>query len=414
MGPSLTHRGQLPNRWVIAAAAVVMQVCLGSVYSWSVFVKPLTALEPWTLTQVSINFTIAMGFLGLGSVIGGTWQDRSGPRTVTTFAGILYGCGFLVAALAVSAHSRFGMYGGYGVMCGLGMGMGYVCPVATISKWFPDRRGLMTGLAVMGFGAGALVMSPIAARMIIAWGVVTTLATFGTVYMIVIIAASQFLSIPPQGWKPEGWEPTAADLKRTSTVDYTVGEATRTLRFYLTCLLFWLNTSAGIMVISQASPMAQDVTGVSAVEAATIVVMVSICNALGRIIWAWVSDHLGRAEVFFVLFAIQIGLFFALPHLHAVVWFTTVLCSIALCYGGGFGVTPSLVSDFFGARYLGGIYGWVLLAWGTAAIPSPLLIAHVRQTTGTYQYATNVIGCAMIAALIVPVVTRRIARNFKK
>src|SRR5580704_14185084 len=193
---------KLPNRWIIAAAAVVMQVCLGSVYAWSVFTKPLMAMEAWTLTRVSATFTIAMVFLGIGTVIGGWWQDRAGPRIVSTVAGLLYGIGFLIAAWATSLHSLLGIYAGYGLFCGLGMGMGYICPVATITKWFPDRRGLMTGAAVMGFGAGALVMSPIAARMIIAVGVPRTFVSFGVAYLVLICIAAQFYVIPPHGWCP--------------------------------------------------------------------------------------------------------------------------------------------------------------------------------------------------------------------
>ena len=164
--PQVLEPRTLPNRWLIALAAVFMQLCLGSVYAWSVFVKPLTESEPWTLVQVSAAFTIAMASLGVGTVIGGLWQDRVGPRIVTTVAGILYGSGFLIAAWAVSHHQLLVLYAGYGLTSGFGMGMGYICPVATITKWFPDRRGLMTGAAVMGFGAGAVVMSQIAARMV--------------------------------------------------------------------------------------------------------------------------------------------------------------------------------------------------------------------------------------------------------
>jgi len=402
---------KLPNRWIIAVAAVVMQVCLGSVYAWSVFTKPLMAMERWSLTRVSATFTIAMVFLGIGTVIGGWWQDRVGPRLVSTMAGLLYGIGFLIAAWATSLHSLIGIYAGYGLFCGLGMGMGYICPVATITKWFPDMRGLMTGAAVMGFGAGALVMSPIAARMIIAVGVPPTFVSFGIVYLLVICAAAQFYVIPPHGWRPEGWEPTTAVSKSASTVDYTVREALRTWRFWLLWLMISLNTSAGISIMSQASPLAQQQIGVTVVEASTIVGIISVFNALGRVFWAWISDLIGRAQVYFILFAIQVFLFFTLPSIHEVALFTVAVCAIALCYGGGFGVMPSFTADFFGSRYVGGIYGWILLGWGFAAVPSPLLIAHIRETTGTYQYAIFAIGFVMMIALIFPILARRIVNR---
>lgn len=402
---------RLPNRWVIAIAAVIMQVCLGSVYSWSVFVKPLVASEHWSLTRTSATFTIAMSFLGLGTVIGGWWQDRMGPRIVSTAAGISYGSGFLIAAWGVANHSLLQVYLGYGMFCGLGMGMGYICPVATITKWFPDRRGLMTGAAVMGFGAGALVMSPIAARMIISSGVPTTFITFGIAYMILVVSAAQFYTNPVHGWCPDGWVPKSAVSKAAVKVDYTPSQAMRTPRFWLLMLMISLNTSAGIMIISQASPLAQQQVGLSVVAASAVVGIISVFNAAGRVFWAWISDMIGRWQVYFILFAIQIFLFFGLPKVHEATLFTVMVCAIALCYGGGFGVMPSFTADFFGSKYVGGIYGWILLGWGLAAIPSPLLIAHIRETTGTYEYAIFVIGFVMMISLVFPLLARREAQR---
>jgi MFS transporter, OFA family, oxalate/formate antiporter len=386
-----------------------MQVCLGAVYAWSVFIKPLTATQPWTLVQVSATFTIAMASLGVGTVIGGLWQDRVGPRLVSSVAGLLYGCGFLVSAWAVEHHSLGVLWAGYGVMSGLGMGMGYICPVAAIAKWFPDLRGLMTGAAVMGFGAGAVVMSKIAARIVSdATRVPLAFESFGVVYLILILIAARFLVNPPQGWIPLGWEPRSAVALTASKKHFTVSEAIRTRRFWLLWLLISLNTSAGISIISQASPLAQQQLHITEIEAATIVAMISVFNATGRVFWAWVSDLIGRAQTYFTLFALQVFLFFTLPGIHETVLFSITVCAIALCYGGGFGVMPSFAADYFGATYIGGIYGWILLGWGFAAIPSPLLIAHVRETTGTYEPAIYVVGALMLVSLTFPVIAARI------
>jgi len=398
---------RIGNRWVIAIAAVVMQVCLGAVYGWSVFVKPLVATEHWVLTDVSLTFTLAIAFLGVGTVIGGLWQDRVGPRLVASTAGVLYGIGFLVSSWAVSNHSLYGLYLGYGVIGGIGMGMGYICPVATLTKWFPDRRGLMTGVAVMGYGAGALVMSPIAARVIIAQGIPVTFVSFGVVYLILVVAAAQFYANPPQGWRPTGWEPRTAVSRAASTVDFTVGQAMSTWRFWLLWGMLFLNVSAGIMIISQASPMAQQLVGLSAVAAAGIVGTISIFNAIGRVFWAFMSDLIGRASVYLLLFAIQAAVFFSLPRLHDATLFTAAVALIGLCYGGGFGTMPSFTADFFGSKYMGGIYGWILLAWGAGAIPSPILIARVRQSTGHYEQAIQVIAIVMLLSLILPLLARR-------
>jgi len=402
---------KLANRWAIAAAAVVMQICLGAVYGWSVFVNPLIAGQHWTRTQVTLTFTLALAALGLGTILGGLWQDRVGPRIVASVAGVLYGIGYLVAAWAVSAHSLGGLYLGYGVISGLGMGMGYICPVALMTKWFPDRRGLMTGVAVMGYGAGAVIMSLIAPREIISSGIPTTFLTFGIVYLVLVVLAAQTYANPPAGWRPEGWQPRTAVAKAAGTTDYSVSEALRMPQFWLLWLMLFLNVSAGIMIISQASPMAQQIVHLTAVKAANIVLTLSICNAIGRVLWAWISDYIGRARVYMLLYAIQAAIFFLLPHLDSVALFTAAIAVIGLCYGGGFGTMPSFTADFFGARNMGGIYGWILLAWGAGAIPSPLLIARVRETTGNYSGAIQVIAVVMLLCVALPLLAKAPARE---
>jgi MFS transporter, OFA family, oxalate/formate antiporter len=398
---------QLRNRWGIAAAAVAMQICLGAVYGWSVFKKPLMGLEHWQETSVQLNFTLAIFFLGVGTIIGGLWQDRVGPRKVASVAGILYGVGYIVSGIAATQHSLTGLYIGYGVLSGIGMGMGYICPVATLVKWFPDMRGLMTGVAVCGYGFGAAVMSPFAAWEIIHRGVATTFWTLGIVYLIVVVLAAQLYANPPQGWRPAGWEPRGAVAKAASPFDFTVGEALGTWQFYLLFALLFLNVSAGIMIISQASPMAQQMVGMSVLQAAAMVGLISICNGLGRVFWAWVSDYLGRARVYFLLFLIQVIIFFLLPRIHNFSVFSLSFALIGLCYGGGFGTMPSFTADFFGTKQMGGIYGIILLAWGLAAIPSPIMIAHIHQNFGHYAPAINVIAVVMLCSLILPLIARR-------
>ena len=395
------------SRWLIAAAAVVMQICLGAAYGWSVFVQPLVNTTSWTLTEVSLNFTIAIAFLGLGTILGGMWQDRAGPRRVATVAGVIYGVSYLLAGFFASRQSLSGLYFSYGVLGGIGMGMGYITPVATVTKWFPDRRGLMTGVAVAGYGAGALIMSPFAARSIVARGVPATFEILGVVYLILVVAAAQCYANPPAGWRPAGWQPRGAVAQAASTYDFTVGEAMRTRQFWMLWLMLFLNVSAGIMIISQASPMAQQLVHMTPVAAAGMVGLISIFNGAGRVFWAWVSDSFGRARVYFLLYAIQAVIFFMLPSLTNLTLFSAAFAVIGLCYGGGFGTMPSFTADFFGARYMGGIYGWILLAWGAAAIPSPILIARLRQTTGRYDQAIYTVAVVMLVAIALPLLVRR-------
>jgi len=384
-----------------------MQICLGAAYGWSVFVAPLVSMTGWTLTQVSLNFTFAIAFLGLGTIIGGLWQDRSGPRPVATVAGVIYGISYLLAGWFASQHSLWGMYFSYGCLGGIGMGMGYITPVATITKWFPDRRGLMTGVAVAGYGAGALIMSPFAARSIAARGVPLTFEILGVVYLIVVVLAAQFYRNPPVGWRPEGWQPSGAVATAASTYDFSVAEAMRTPQFWMLMLMLFLNVSAGIMIISQASPMAQQLVHMTPLAAAGMVGLISIFNGAGRVFWAFVSDYIGRARVYFLLYAIQAVVLFTLPHLTTVGSFSAALAIIGLCYGGGFGTMPSFTADFFGSKYMGGIYGWILLAWGAAAIPSPILVARLRQTTGRYDQAIYTVAVVMVVALVLPLIVRR-------
>jgi MFS transporter, OFA family, oxalate/formate antiporter len=401
---------RLPNRWGIAVAAVIMQLCLGAAYGWSVFNKPLIAAEHWSITQTALNFTLAIAFLGVGTVIGGLWQDRVGPRMVATTAGVLYGISYMLAALAASHHSLTGLYLSYGVLGGIGMGMGYICPVATLVKWFPDKRGLMTGVAVCGYGAGALIMSPIAAKEIIAYGVPATFLTLGIVYFILVVGAAQFYANPPAGWKLAGWEPRSSVAKAASAYNYGVAEAMGTWPFWVLWLILFCNVSAGIMVISQASPMAQEMVGLSPIAAAGIVGLISIFNGTGRVFWAWVSDSIGRRNVFLLLYAMQVVIFFLLPRVKDASVFGVLIALIGLCYGGGFGTMPSFTADFFGAKNMGGIYGWVLLAWGAAAIPSPILIARIRQATGRFDQSLLYVAIFMLVALILPIVARKPGR----
>jgi MFS transporter, OFA family, oxalate/formate antiporter len=397
----------LRNRWFIAGAALLVQMCLGSVYAWSVFVKPLMASEGWSQIQVTLTFNMAMACLGIGTVIGGWWQDKVGPRIVTTFAGFIYGLGFVIAAYSIKSHWLPGVYLGYGLFSGLGMGLGYICPVAMITKWFPDKRGLMTGVNVMGFGVAALIMGPIASKLIISQGVPSTLITFGLVYGTIVVVCSQLFTNPPQNWVPEGWVATSKVAKNATAIHYTPKEALSTGRFWMLWAMLSLNTSAGIMIVSQASPLAQQQLGITAGAAAAIVGIIGIFNGGGRIVWAWISDKIGRAQAYFLIFAVQIPLFFYLPTVHDVVIFTIVVCAIELCYGGGFGVMPSFTADFFGSKYVGGIYGFILLGWGFAAIPSPLLMAYIHERTGEYSQAIIVLGVVLIFALIIPLLAYR-------
>jgi OFA family oxalate/formate antiporter-like MFS transporter len=402
--PAVAGSGLDRTRWLIAVAAIVMQLALGAVYAWSVFVKPLKDLNHWSTTEVSLTFTLAIFFLGIGSTIGGFLLDRIGPRVMGTIAGVVYGIGVIGAS--VGTRNLFLLYLAYGVLGGLGLGLGYIVPVATLVKWFPDRRGLITGLAVGGFGAGALITAPVATRLINTTGVATTFLVLGIIYLIVVVVAAQFYRVAPTGYKPAGWEPSAAQVGQRARQDFTPREALSRWQWYALWLMLCLNVSAGIMLISQAAPIGIEVTKVSALVAAGLVGIISIFNGAGRVFWGWFSDVIGRRNVFLVMFLLQAVLFFLLPNATSYVLFAVLAAVIALCYGGGFGTMPAFAADYFGPRFAGSIYGLMLTAWGVGGIIGPILIAQVRDRTGGYSAAMYVIAAIMLVSAILPLLVR--------
>ena len=388
------------NRWTIAIAGVFMQVALGAVYAWSVFRIPLATQFGWSISEVTLTFTISIFVLGIAAFFGGLWLNRQGPRVVALTGGVLYGLGVFLASF--SAHKLWWLYLSYGFIGGLGLGFGYIVPVAVLVKWFPDRRGLITGIAVGGFGAGALITAPVATALIRTIGVLSTFAYLGISYLILTVLAALFMQNPPDGWKPEGWTPTRFRTTQSSVHDYTLAEALRTWQWYALWLLLFLNTIAGISIISQEAPIFEELVGVSAVVAASMVGIASIGNAVGRVFWAWVSDLITRRATFFVMFLLQVLLFWFLPNVAIVTLMTIVTFIVLMCYGGGFGTMPAFAADFFGSKNVGPIYGLMLTAWGCASLVGPLLIAYMRQMTGSYHGALHIIAVLMAISALLP------------
>jgi len=391
------------NRWGIAAAGVVMQIALGAVYAWSVFRIPLTKAFGWTISQVTLTFTIAILMLGFAAFVGGLWMRKSGPRQVALAAGVFYGVGVFLASF--SAGHLYWLYFSYGVLGGIGLGLGYIVPVATLVKWFPDKRGMITGIAVAGFGAGALITAPVASRLVATVGVLKTFAILGIAYFFAVTIPALFMKDPPPDFKPAGWQPSAAQAKQRTTRDYTLSESLGKWQWYALWAMLFLNTSAGISIISQAAPMAQEITHVTAAVAAGMVGIISIANGAGRFLWAWLSDAIGRRAVFFSMFLVQAVLFWMMPHVSGFGVFTTLAFVILLCYGGGFGTMPAFATDYFGPTNVGSIYGLMLTAWGFAGVLGPTLIAHIRQSTGHYSQALHVIALIVLISALLPLIT---------
>ena len=401
-----------PNRWVIAAAGVVMQVALGAIYAWSVFRTPLVEGFDWTISEVTLTFTIAIFVVGFATFGGGIWMRRSGPRVVAIAAAVLYGGGIFLASFT---ESLLWLYLSYGLLGGIGLGLGYIVPVATLVKWFPDKRGMITGLAVAGFGAGALITAPIATRLIGTIGVLSTFGVLGIIYFVMVLGAGLFMQDPPPGYKPAGWEPPAPKTEEGGDGSaphlrfesaYTLARALRSWQWYGLWTLLFLNTTAGIAIISQAAPMAQEITNVSAAAAAATVGLISIANGVGRLFWAWLSDFIGRRSVFLVMFPLQAIIFWLLPSAGSLTAFATLAAIILLCYGGGFGTMPAFAADYFGTEHVGSIYGLMLTAWSAAGVLGPTLIASMRESTGSYNQAMYVIAGLMLVSAVIPLFVR--------
>ena len=391
------------NRWTIAVAGVFMQMALGAVYTWSVFRTPLAKQFGWTISEITLTFTIAIFVLGFASFFGGLWVNRSGPRVVAVTGGILYGSGTILAGFT---HSLPWLYATYGVIGGIGLGLSYIVPVAVLLKWFPDRRGLMTGIAVGGFGAGALITAPLATRLLGSVGVLQAFIDLGIGYLVVTAITGWFMQNPPADWQPAGWQASPVQSKQRSSRAYTLGEALKTWQWWVLWLLLFLNTSAGIAIISQEAPMFQELAKVTAVVAAGMVGVVAIGNAAGRVFWAWLSDTITRRWTFVAMYAIQAVLFWIFPDLHSAAILTFVSFIILLCYGGGFGTMPAFAADYFGAKNVGAIYGLLLTAWGFASVFGPLLVADLRQSTGVYRGAMHLISFVMLASIALPILAR--------
>ena len=394
------------NRVIIAIAGVVMQIALGAVYAWSVFRDPLTQQYGASVTAVNFAFSITILTLGFAAFAGGLWMARSGPRIVALTAGVLYGLGVFLASFADNSLTL--LYLTYGFIAGAGIGLGYIVPVATLIKWFPDKRGFITGIAVAGFGGGAFVTAFVAKYLVAASGVFSAFAILGVIYLVMVVGAALFMKNPPEGWKPEGWEPEESESGDRSGVDYDLGGALKTWQWFALWALLFLNVTAGISIITEAAPMAETISKVSATVAVGLVSIISVGNALGRFFWAWLSDAIGRKWVFFVMFLLQAVLFLLLPILGAASYILLAIIAFVIvsCYGGGFGTMPAFTADYFGSANVGKVYGLLLTAWSFGGVLGPLLISRVIDLTDSYTLAFYILAAIMLGSAVVAYIVR--------
>ena len=408
--PAQTGTGNpTKGRWGLVAAALLLQFSIGAVYAWSIFSKALQSEESafaLSKVQASLPFTVTIGMIFLGTFVGGRWQDRAGPRPVALTGGVVYGLGILGASLASSSDDLWLLVLSYGVIGGFGLGLAYIVPIAMLLKWFPDKRGLITGLAVGGFGFGAVLTSPVAQALIERNQEVPTRAflPLGLAYLVMSLVGAAFFRNPPQGYTVPGWTPPEG-AAGTGARDYTQGEAMRTPQWYLLTAILTLNVAAGIALISQAAAAASDIAGYSAGAAAGIVGIWAIFNGAGRVVWAGASDKIGRMPAFAAMLGLQGLCFLLLPHASNAALFFVLGAIIYLCYGGAFGTMPATAGDFFGVKFAGAIYGLMLIGWSLGGVVGPQLAAALAGD-GEYGRAYTVIGVIALAAVALTFLTK--------
>lgn len=387
------------NRWLVPPAALAIHLCIGQAYALSVFKIPLaqaigvTAPAPgdWTFSEIASIFQIAIFFLGLSAAFGGKWLERVGPRTSGVAAAICWGLGFVVAAAGVELHDIWLLRLGYGVIGGCGLGLGYITPVSTLIKWFPDRRGMATGLAIMGFGGGAMIASPLSQQLMERFrtdtdvGVVPTFLTLGAIYVVVMLAGAFGFRVPAHDWKPEGWTPPATAAARGATYHVRVSQAVKTPQFWLLWGVLFLNVTAGIGILEQAAPMIQELFKgtVTASAAAGYTGLLSLFNMGGRFFWSSMSDRLGRKRTYAIFFVLGALLYAAIPTtatLGSVALFVAATAIILTMYGGGFATIPAYLADTFGTQNVGAIHGRLLTAWSLAGLAGPELVNRLRES----------------------------------
>ncbi len=386
------------SRWLVPPAALCIHLCIGQAYAFSVFNLPMSKLigitdaapDDWKLTSLGWIFSIAIVFLGLAAAFGGGWLDRVGPRKAMVASACCFGGGFLVSALGVYLHQLWIIYLGYGVLGGIGLGLGYISPVKTLITWFPDRPGMATGMAIMGFGGGAFIASPLSVYLMKLFstpthiGVAETFVVLGIVYFVFMMIGAITVRVPPMGWRPAGWTPPATQNAMVTSANVHLDDALKTPQFWLLWGVLCLNVTAGIGVLGQASAMSQEMFPgrITPAAAAGFVGLLSIFNMLGRFFWASTSDYIGRKTTYAIFFLLGVILYAAVPwtgQTGSIFLFVLFYGVILSMYGGGFATIPAYLRDVFGVRYVGAIHGRLLTAWSVAGVLGPVLVNYIRQ-----------------------------------
>src|SRR5579864_1502514 len=391
------------SRWMVPPAALCVHLCIGQAYAFSVFNLPMTKLlgittstpDDWKLTDLGWIFSLGIFFLGVSAALLGRWVEEGGPRRAMFTAALCWAGGFLISAIGVYVHNLWVIYFGYGLVGGCGLGIGYISPVSTLIKWFPDRPGMATGMAIMGFGGGAFIASPLSVWLMARFstathiGVAETFIVMGLIYLCFMMVGAAIVRVPPPGWAPAGYVAPAQPKPLVTTQNVFVHEALKTPQFWLIWWILCLNVTAGIGVLGQASAMSQEMFPghITPIAAAGFVGLMSLFNMGGRFFWASTSDYIGRKNTYFVFMVLGFALYCTVPYMGAIGSVEAfVLCFLVIIsmYGGGFATVPAYLKDMFGTRYVGAIHGLLITAWSMAGIFGPVLVNYIREYNITH------------------------------
>jgi len=436
---SVAHPGF--SRWLVPPAALAIHLAIGQVYSFSVFKIPLTQLvgvgkstsDDWKQTQIAWIFSLAIVMLGLSAATFGKWLEGAGPRKAMFASAMCFGLGFYISYIGVVSHQLWLLYFGYGVIGGIGLGLGYISPVSTLIKWFPDRPGLATGMAIMGFGGGAMIGSPLAIKLMAHFrtstdmGVGKTFLVMGTVYLLFMMFGVFTVRVPAEGWKPEGWIAPTKPQALITTHNVDVSTAFGTIQFWLLWIVLCTNVTAGIGILEQASPMIQELFKgrIGPIAAGGFVGVLSLFNMGGRFFWSTVSDYIGRKATYFVFFALGGVLYFFLPrtgadHLNSVILFVSISAVLLSMYGGGFATIPAYLRDLFGTHHVSAIHGRLLTAWSVAGVAGPVLVNYMREyqiqhgadKASAYQSVLHLMAALLVVGFVANLMVRPVDSKY--
>lgn len=397
---------KLTNRWVMVVAALVMQLCLGVLYSYSVFRGPLSKEVGMTVKETGYPLMASFFFFAVGMIFAGRWQDKVGPKKVAIFGGLLLGVGAILAGVLYKTVG--GLVFSYGVLGGLGVGFAYVTPIATCIKWFPDMRGTITGLAVFGFGAGTLIFGPLISKLVIGSGIANAFFVVGVIMIIGVCGSGAMFKVPPAGYKPAGWNPPVPSAGSATKLDWSPNEMIGNAQFYILWIIYFFGAAAGLMIIGVAVPIGVEVAKLTAPVAAAGLGTMALLNGLGRLVHGSISDKIGRKNTVILMFIEYLVAFLVLlPHSDSFTKWLIGICIVGFSYGGYLALMPSITADYFGTKSLGHNYGYLFTAWGVAGVGGPFMIDAIKTATGAYTNAMYAISVAAVAGIVLVFISKK-------